>query len=75
MSRKVFQPSLPALFFLLLLLGVVRSSISAGEEQSCFCSVYGNTLDDCACSADNVDSFNKEIHPTLDVILKDDYFR
>ena len=62
------------LIFLCLLL---RSTAKAEEdsERSCFCSVYGNTLDDCPCTADTVDSLNDDIHKNLMKMLSDDYFR
>ena len=47
----------------------------ARSVQSCFCNVYGNTLEDCSCTANTIETFNDQIHPKLQMMLKDDYFR
>ena len=64
-QRKMF------LCWLMLMLKLV----SGEEPTGCFCSVYGNTLEDCACDAGTIDDFNDGIHEDLMKILKDDYFR
>ena len=51
--------------------------ISVAEEniQSCFCTVYGNQLEDCPCTPDTIDSFNDGIHPKMMALLSKDFFR
>ena len=47
----------------------------ASSEESCFCNVYGNTLEDCSCTANTIETFNDQIHSKLQKVLTDDYFR
>jgi len=47
----------------------------ASSEEGCFCNVYGNTLDDCSCTANTIETFNDQIHSKLQKVLTDDYFR
>ena len=47
----------------------------ASSDESCFCNVYGNTLDDCSCTANTIEILNNQIHPQLQKMLTDDYFR
>ena len=43
--------------------------------HSCFCLLYGTSLEDCPCTADTVDSFNNKLHPDLMRLLQTEYFR
>ena len=61
---------IPGLLFLILLSRLVQS-----EEQSCFCSLYGSSLEDCPCSANTIQTFNDRINPDLTRLLETDYFR
>ena len=55
---------------------ILNFQISVAEEhQSCFCTVYGNQLEDCPCTPDTVDSFNDGIHPKMMTLLSKDFFR
>jgi len=61
----------------LLLLSLLSWTLVQSDQSSssCFCSLYGTSLEDCPCTADTVDSFNNRLHPDLVRLLQTEYFR
>ena len=61
----------------LLLLSLLSWTLVQSDQSSssCFCLLYGTSLEDCPCTADTVDSFNNKLHPDLMRLLQTEYFR